>query len=135
MKTHFKQTWENEFQIFENEFQNIRSYRFLSTLACHTVLWSSDENKWVFYQSKLGTSIAWNCFMFSLNDTDRSNSWSQSLISFHLLFKIIISPPSQLHLSHCTPVCRASKSYVHGNGLAYRGPLASPDSVFTPLIN
>ena len=52
--------------------------------------------------------------MFSLNDTDRISK--PNSFQFYLLFKIIISPPSQIYLSHCVDLD------VHANGLAYRGP-------------
>ena len=60
--------------------------------------------------------------MFSLNDTDRISK--PNSFQFHLLFKIIISPPSQLYLSLSlyTRVCVD----VHANGLAYRGPYPTP---------
>ena len=61
--------------------------------------------------------------MFSLNNTDRTSK--PNSFQFHLLFKIIISHPSQLYLSHCEDRRTRDRS-----GL----PWPLPVSVITPLI-
>ena len=126
MKTHFKQTWENEFEILENEFQILKVTNFCPHWLA---IPSSGVLMIFFYKSKLGTSIAWNCFMFSLNDTDRISKPKFFPILFPLQNNYFPSL-STLSVSLTVYPCLCGRIREQ-SGL----PWPSPDSVITPLIN